>query len=117
MVSPSLTNIGTCMRRPVCNSTCLVGVGGIAGDRGFRPHDLQVDGGGQAHTKRLAFIGFEHHDLVIDEVVDDAFQHIGAEAVLLEGLGVHEMIEVAVVVEVLDLAVFRRTSLRRAPLL
>ncbi len=85
------------MRRPVCNSTCLVGALAVSPAIAASAHDLQVDGGGQAHTKRLAFIGFEHHDLVIDEVVDDAFQHIGAERDLLEGLGVHEMIEVAVV--------------------
>ena len=66
--------------------------------------DLQLDGRGHVDVERVAIVQSDGGDLVLQKVVLGLADHVLAEVELVVGVGVHEHVRLAVVVQVLHLA-------------
>ena len=96
------------MVSPVSSRTCLVGELAVSPATAASAHStLRSTVVGRLTFERLAFVGFQRDDHVVEQIVGDALQRIRGKHQLFERLGVHEVIELAVGVEELHVAAFQ----------
>ena len=68
--------------------------------------DLEIDRDGHVHAQRLAVVVLHDDVHAVLQVIHGVVQHFGVQRDLIVGGGVHEVIQIAVVIQILHLPVF-----------